>query len=387
MDYQNSYIKKNNQVKNTRQREHQEILIICPDKYLTVNENHIANVGSNNRRQTILIIDDDPTAVTLIDGALKEKYNIQVALDGEKGLRLACGKNTPDLILLDVVMPKMDGYEVCETIRLHPVVQQVPIIFLTSLADEFSTVRAFELGANDVISKPICPRVLEVRVHAHLALSNQQRNLEKMVWERTQEIQNLQLNIIQCLSRASEFRDNETGLHVIRMSYYALSLARIAGFDDTQADLLLKAAPMHDIGKIGIPDGILLKPGRLDEFEFSFIRRHPIIGAEILGRYDSDLMRMARSVALTHHEKWNGSGYPNALRAEAIPLEGRIVAVADVFDALTTVRPYKDAWSVEKTVDYLRMERGEHFDPQLVDLFIEVLPEILEIKEKYAETQ
>jgi len=338
-----------------------------------------------HRRQTILVIDDDPSAVSLIDNALKHEYNIRVALDGEKGLQLACDSEIPDLILLDVVMPKMDGYEVCKAIRQHPLTCHVPILFLTTLTDEFSTVHAFELGANDFIAKPICPRVLGVRVHTHLVLSNQQRNLERKVRERTQEIQGLQLNIIQCLGRASEFRDNETGLHVIRMSHYARSLALATGVDEAAAEMLLNAAPMHDVGKIGIPDNILLKPDRLDEAEFAIIRQHPIIGAEILGHHDSELMHMARSIALTHHEKWDGTGYPHALKAEAIPLEGRIVAVVDVFDALTTARPYKDAWPVDETIDYLLAERGRHFEPRLVDHFVDVLPEILMIKEKHAE--
>ncbi len=343
------------------------------------------NTENRHRHQTILVIDDDPASVSHIDATLKHEYLIRVALDGEKGLQLACEKQPPDLILLDVIMPKMDGYEVCAALRLNPLTQHVPIIFLTSQADEFSTVRAFELGANDFLAKPICPRVLEVRVHTHLVMSNHQRDLERKVHERTLEIQELQLNIIQCLGRASEFRDNETGLHVVRMSHYARTLARAAGLPESLAEMLLNAAPMHDVGKIGIPDSILLKPGRLDEAEFALIRQHPIIGADILGRYDSELMHMARRVALTHHEKWDGTGYPNALRGEAIPLEGRIVAIADVFDALCTARPYKKAWPVEDAIGYLRGESGKHFDPVLAEHFITALPEILAIKEKFAE--
>jgi putative two-component system response regulator len=337
------------------------------------------------QRQTILVIDDDPAAISLIDGGLKHEYHIRVALDGEKGVQLTYSKEVPDLILLDVLMPKMDGYAVCEAIRRYPPTRHVPILFLTSLADEFSTLRAFELGANDFIAKPICPRVLGVRVQAHLALSNHQRDLEHKVRERTHEIEGLQLNIIQCLSRAAEFRDNETGMHVIRMSHYARALALSAGVGEAAARMLLNAAPMHDVGKIGIPDHILLKPGRLDEAEFELIRQHPLIGAEILGRHGSELMCMARTVALAHHEKWDGSGYPFGLRAEEIPFEGRIVAVADVFDALTTARPYKNAWPVEEALAYLQAERGKHFEPRLIDHFVEILPEILAIKEEYAE--
>lgn len=341
---------------------------------------------AQERRQTILVIDDDPASVTLIDGALKHQYNIRVALDGERGLNMIDACDMPDLILLDVVMPRMDGYEVCEGIRMNPATHHVPIIFLTSLNDEFSTVRAFELGANDFVAKPICPRVLGVRVNAHLTLKNHHRELEQKVSERTQQIRDLQLNIIQCLGRASEFRDNETGYHVIRMSNYAATLARAAGLGDDFAEMMLHAAPMHDVGKIGIPDHILLKTDTLTEEEMAVIRKHPVFGAEILGRYDSELMHMARTVALTHHEKWDGSGYPYGLKGEDIPIAGRIVAIADVFDALTSVRPYKQAWTTEKALAYLKAERGRHFEPRLIDHFVEMMPAINEIQRHYCET-
>jgi putative two-component system response regulator len=338
-------------------------------------------------RPSILVIDDDPVAIGLIDNALKHDYDVRVALGGEKGLDILAAAPLPDLILLDVVMPYMDGYKVCEMIRHQPATQQIPVIFLTSLTDEFSTVKAFELGANDFVGKPICPRVLGVRVQAQLTLSNHQRELENKVRVRTREICDLQLNIIQCLGRAAEFRDNETGFHVIRMSQYAQRLALAAGVDRATAEMLLHAAPMHDVGKIGIPDHILLKTGPLSAAEFDVIRQHPLIGAEILGRYESDLMHMARQVAITHHEKWDGSGYPHGLAGENIPLVGRIVAIADVFDALTSVRPYKPAWPVEQAIDYLQSQKNLHFDGRLIDCFIAALPKILEIKKKYVEVE
>jgi len=216
---------------------------------------------------------------------------------------------------------------------------------------------------------------VRARVRTHLSLV------------RVDELRQTRLQIVQRLGLAAEYKDNETGLHVIRMSHYTHLLARAAGLGEVEADDLLNAAPMHDVGKIGIPDAILQKNGKLDEAEWQVMRQHAQIGAEIIGEHESGLLRMARSIALTHHEKWDGSGYPNGLAGEAIPLEGRIVAIADVFDALTSVRPYKPAWPVEEALEFLRRESGRHFDPQLVELFLGILPAILEVKERWAETE
>ena len=199
------------------------------------------------------------------------------------------------------------------------------------------------------------------------------------------ELRQTRLQIVQRLGMAAEYKDNETGLHVIRMSHFSKVLALAAGFSEAAAEELLNAAPMHDVGKIGIPDAVLRKPGKLDEQEWAVMRQHVEIGAQIIGEHASGLLRTAQRIALSHHEKWDGSGYPNGLSGEDIPLEGRIVAIADVFDALTSVRPYKAAWSVEDAVELLNKERGRHFDPHLVELFIQQLPAILEIKERWAE--
>jgi putative two-component system response regulator len=222
-------------------------------------------------------------------------------------------------------------------------------------------------------------------LHTHLALADQQHDLEQKVIERTQELNQTRLAVIQQLGRAAEFRDNETGLHVIRMSYYSRLIAHAYTQDNAWSELILNAAPMHDIGKIGIPDSILLKPGKLTEEEFVVMRKHPEMGAGIIGDHSSELMKMAKEIALAHHEKWNGTGYPLGLTGEATPISGRIAAIADVFDALTTARPYKKAWSVADAVAEINRQEGIHFDPQLVPVFHEVLPEILDIKENYDE--
>jgi putative two-component system response regulator len=222
-------------------------------------------------------------------------------------------------------------------------------------------------------------------VRTQLALADQNHELERKVQERTADLNESRLQVIRRLGRAAEYKDNETGMHVMRMSHYSRAIAVALGRPAAECENLLHAAPMHDIGKIGTPDQILLKPGKLDAAEWEVMQQHPQIGAGIIGRHASPLLEMARVVALTHHEKWDGSGYPRGLRGEQIPLVGRIVAVADVFDALTTKRPYKEAWPVEKALELVRSERERHFDPAVADAFFGVLPEILGVREKYAE--
>ena len=222
-------------------------------------------------------------------------------------------------------------------------------------------------------------------MRTHLALYDQKRELERMVTERTAELNETRLEVIRRLGRAAEFKDNETGLHVIRMSHYSRLIAEALNVGEAWTDLLFNAAPMHDIGKIGIPDHILRKPGKLDENEWMIMRKHPEFGAAIIGEHSSDLMKLSKEIALTHHEKWDGSGYPKGLMGENIPISGRIVAIADVFDALTSERPYKKAWSVEESLKVIDEGAGKHFDPDLVGLFRDVMPDVLRIKEQYAE--
>lgn len=325
-----------------------------------------------DERPKILIVDDVPTNLQILRQVLHEEYRLFFALDGEKALQLA-QEELPNLILLDIMMPGLTGIETCQRLKASPITQAIPVIFVTALDDVADESAGFEAGAVDYIAKPISPAIVRARVKTHLSLV------------RADELQKTRLQIIQCLGRAAEYRDNETGLHVIRMSHYSRILALAAGFGANHAELLFNAAPMHDIGKIGTPDMVLLKPGKLDPEEWLLMQQHVVMGAEILGEHDSPLLQMARIIALYHHEKFDGSGYPHKIAGETIPIEARIVAIADVFDALTSVRPYKKAWAVEDAVQLLETEKGKHFDPELVDLFITQLPAVLEIKERYAE--
>jgi len=336
-------------------------------------------------KQTILVVDDTPDNIDLLTGVLAESYRVKAATNGEKALKVACSDSPPDLILLDIMMPGMDGYEVCRRLKADHTTKHIPIIFVTAKIDVKDELMGFDLGAVDYVTKPISPPVVLARVNTHLALYDQNRELDRKVHEQTKMIHQTRLQIIQRLGRAAEYKDDDTGLHVIRMSFYSHILGLAAGMSEKEANTLMNAAPMHDIGKIGIPDNILKKPGKLTDDEFKTMERHCEIGAQIIGDDDSELLQLAKVVALTHHEKWNGQGYPNGLKGGNIPRVGRIVAIADVFDALTSKRPYKEAWPVEDAVALLQNAAGEHFDPQLVPLFVKALPEILKVKEEHSE--
>ncbi|MEO5347822.1 MAG: response regulator [Magnetococcus sp. YQC-9] len=265
------------------------------------------------------------------------------------------------MILLDIMMPGMDGYEVCRQLKANPSTAHIPVIFITAKSEVEDERKGLELGAVDYITKPISPPIVEIRVRTHLALYDQRLELERIVRKRTAELLATRMEIIHRLGRAAEFRDNETGLHVIRMSHYTRLLAAALNTSEEWTDLVFNASPMHDIGKIGIPDRVLLKPGKLDEEEWGVMMRHPQMGADIIGNHDSDLLKLSREIALTHHEKWNGTGYPRGLKGEEIPL------------------------AVSEALAILDKDAGTHFDPQLVPLFHEVLPEALDIKDRYAE--
>ncbi|MEO5351654.1 MAG: response regulator [Magnetococcus sp. XQGC-1] len=335
-------------------------------------------------KATLLVVDDTPENIDVLSGILRAEYKVKAALSGERALRIAAAEPRPDMILLDVMMPQMDGYEVCRRLKENPATAQIPVIFVTAKIAVEDERRGLELGAVDYITKPVSPPIVEIRVRTHLALYDQRRELEKMVRLRTEELLATRLEIIRRLGRAAEFKDNETGLHVIRMSHYARLMASELHISEEWAELVFHASPMHDIGKIGIPDRILLKPGPLDEMERRVMCTHPQMGAEIMGEHQTELLKMAREIALTHHEKWDGTGYPQGLRGEEIPLAGRITAVADVFDALTAERPYKQAWSVAKAMETIDQAAGYHFDPALVAIFHKILPEALPIMAKYS---
>jgi putative two-component system response regulator len=335
---------------------------------------------------TILVVDDTPSNISVLSEILRGDYRVLAAISGEQALKIARGDPPPDLILLDVMMPGMSGHEVCQRLKADSTTRRIPVIFVTAMNQTEDEARGFALGAVDYITKPVSPPIVKARVKTHLALYDQNRELERMVRERTAQLHHTRLEIIKRLGRAGEFRDNETGMHVIRVAHYCRLLGEAARMNEEDVDLLFNAAPMHDIGKIGIRDHVLLKPGKLDDEEIKVMRQHVPFGAEIIGEHADGLLSMARLIALTHHEKWDGTGYHRGLKGEEIPLVGRITAIADVFDALTSVRPYKKAWSVEDAVALLQREAGTSFDPELVKLFIGVLPQILAVREKYADT-
>ncbi len=341
-------------------------------------------MDSDFPRQTILVVDDISENIALLSNILAKSYRVKAANNGAKALKIAFS-TIPDLILLDIMMPEMDGIEVCRKLKADPRTRSVPVIFVTAMGEVEDEARGFEAGAVDYITKPISPPIVLARVKTHLQLYDQNRALEEMVHTRTEELDNSRLEIIRRLGLAAEYRDNETGMHVIRMSYYCRIIAKGIGMNDMDADLILQSTPMHDVGKIGIPDNILLKPGRLDPEERKIMEKHAEFGAQIIGKHDNPLLKMAYSAALAHHEKWDGTGYPFGLKGEDIPLIGRIVAIADVFDALTSKRPYKDAWSDEKALDLIRAQSGKHFDPALVAVFLDNLDAVFEIKDKHPE--
>lgn len=351
--------------------------------YILVSLGH--NVTTHKAQQQILIVDDTPDNIDILGSILRSEYDIKVALNGEKALNIVNSHSKPDMILLDVMMPGMDGYEVCRCLKNNPTTSQIPVIFITAKSDAEDEEKGFSLGAVDYITKPISPPIVKARVKTHLALYDQNRELALQVKAHTEELSHTRLEIIRRLGRAAEYKDNETGLHVIRMSHYSRLIAQAYGGNEEWIDLVFYAAPMHDIGKIGIPDQILLKNGKLTKEEWDIMKKHPEFGARIIGNDYSSLLKMSRIIAMTHHEKWDGSGYPNGLVGEEIPLEGRIVAIADVFDALTSERPYKQAWSFEDSVKHIDNESGGHFDPKLVSCFHQVLDEVKYIKDKYAD--
>ncbi|MFZ5504722.1 MAG: HD domain-containing phosphohydrolase [Pseudomonadota bacterium] len=327
---------------------------------------------AGDARKTVLCVDDEPSNLQVLKQILQGDYRLLFARDGWRAIELA-QVELPDLILLDVMMPGMDGHEVCRTLKADERLARVPVIFVTALSDVEDEARGLELGAVDYICKPVSPAIVRARVRTHLSLVS------------VSELIDTRLQVIQRLGLAAEYKDNETGLHVIRMSHYACILARAAGWSEQRAQELLHAAPMHDIGKIGIPDHILRKPGKFDDAEWEIMKSHVDIGVRIIGEHDSGLLAVARRIVSGHHEKWDGSGYPHGLRETAIPIEARIVAVADVFDALTSERPYKKAWSVEDACALLIEQKGRHFEPLLVDLFLDCLLQVLEIKQRWSE--
>lgn len=346
---------------------------------------------SNTEKNTLLVVDDTPENIDVLRGVLGANYMVKIANNGPLALKIASAQ-PPDLILLDVMMPGMDGYEVCRQLKQNEATRHIPVIFVTARGEVADETLGFELGAADYITKPVSPPIVHARVRAHLSLSNQRRYLEHLVAERTGELErnNRQLEtnhlaMLKQLGRAADYRDNETGMHIVRVGNFSKLLGLASGLMESQAELLMYASMMHDIGKIGIPDHVLLKPGKLTDEEFEVIKKHPEIGAQIIGEHDAEVLKMAKQIALSHHEKWDGQGYPRGLSGEDIPIVGRIVAIADVFDALTCIRPYKRAWSIESALELIANEAGRHFDPRLVKLFSSLETKVRQITIEYSD--
>ena len=343
----------------------------------------------------IMVVDDERANLKLLSLMLRTEGYGQVELVQDPREVLASYQAArPDLILLDINMPHLDGYAVMDQLRALADPLAPPIVVLTAQSGEEFLLRALKGGASDFLSKPFNRRELLARVNntlmAHLAhrlIHDQNHVLEQMVQQRTQELRQSRLDIVRRLGRASEFRDNETGQHILRMSHASALLARRIGWDAQACELMLNASPMHDVGKIGIPDGILLKAGPLTSDEREIMQRHTTIGADILSGSGDELLDMARDIALAHHEKWDGTGYPRRLANTAIPEAARIVAITDVFDALTSERPYKKPWSVPEALHFMNEHAGRQFDPHLLRQFVTIVPEVQQIRERFAEPQ
>ncbi len=337
----------------------------------------------------ILIIDDNQSNVDLLKDILAtEGYTSLLCLTDSRDAQDMYLAYDPELVLLDINMPNFDGYQLLDQFKEVENNLYVPVLVLTALQDNETRIKALKAGAQDFLTKPFNKLETITRIRNLLTvrlLHNQVRDqniiLEQKVQERTIELQESRLEIIHRLGRAAEYKDNETGAHIIRISKMSSLLGRLAGMTDAQVALLLNSSPMHDIGKIGVPDTILLKPGKLNAEEWKTMKKHTTIGATLLDGNTSDLIKSAQEIALTHHEKWDGSGYPRGKKGKEIPFEGRIVGIVDVFDALTSKRPYKDSYPIDKTLSIIREGRGRHFDPDLTDLFIENIDDFVAIKD------
>lgn len=361
-------------------------------------------------KATVLVVDDTPDNLALMSGLLKDRYRVKVANGGEKALRIARSGQAPDLILLDVMMPGMDGYQVCSALKSAPETRDIPVIFLTAKSQVEDEQRGLECGATDYITKPISPPIVLARVKTHLALKasadflrDKAAFLETEILKRTREIVAIQDVTVLALASLAETRDSDTGNHIRRTQHYVKVLAeqlrshpRFTSFcTDYNIMLLFKSAPLHDIGKVGIPDRILLKPGKLEAHEFEIMKTHTTLGFNAIEQAEQAeqalgtevaILSMAKQIALSHQEKWDGSGYPQALVGDAIPIAARLMALADVYDALISRRIYKEPMPHEQAVEIILQGSGKHFDPDVVAAFAQTKEQFLEIATRYSDT-
>ncbi|MBP6070552.1 MAG: two-component system response regulator [Candidatus Accumulibacter sp.] len=360
-----------------------------------------------NDRATVLVVDDTPDNLSLMSALLKNSYKVKVANHGDKALRIAASATPPDLILLDVMMPDIDGYEVCRRLKASPRTRDIPVVFLTARSEVEDEQKGLALGAVDYITKPISPPILMARVATQLSLKasadflrSQNDFLEAEVARRTSELEAIQDVTILAMASLAETRDSETGKHLLRTQRYVKALAeklrphpRFSNFlTDQNIKVLFKSAPLHDIGKVGIPDRILLKPGRFEPQEMEIMKNHTLLGRDAIQLAEDwlgkpvEFLTIAKEIALCHQERWDGSGYPGAIAGDTIPASARLMAVADVYDALISRRVYKDRMTHEQATQIIVEGRGSHFDPDVVDAFVEIADEFWSIAQRYPDS-
>lgn len=343
---------------------------------------NVFEVPYENAEYRVLVVDDEKVNRQVLFNQLSlEHYHVSLAENGIESLKILNEKKY-DLIFLDIMMPKMSGYEVCKKIREKHNLFELPVLMLTAKNQPKDLVAGFEAGANDYVSKPFTKKELLSRTKTLLLLNHSIRDILKL----NEEINETQSEMIYTLGEAAEARSRETGYHVKRVAEYSYLLAIKSGFSQEEANMLKLVSPMHDIGKIAIPDEILNKPGKLTPEEFDIIKNHVEIGYNMINKSNRKMLKLASVIAYEHHEKYNGAGYPRGLKGEEISIHGRISALADVFDALASDRVYKKAWELDRVLELIKNERGNHFDPHLVDIFFENLSEFIEIKNKYVES-
>jgi putative two-component system response regulator len=341
---------------------------------------------STNDKPVILCVDDAGDLLALMGKALGEEYRVITANNAGDAISAAMGEPRPDLILLDIDMPDVNGLEVCQALKGEAQTAGIPVVFLTARNTMQQQVEGFETGAVDYITKPFNAFVLRARVRIHVALASRRHELEHLVQERTAQLDRTRTELIRRLSRAMELHESAAvGNRVMRLSHYARLIAQAAGARAEVAEMMSKAAPLHDIGKLGVPSEILRKTEKLSAPDWERIKRHPQLGADIIGEHDDPLLKLSRTLALAHHERWDGSGYPQGLKGEAIPWAGRAMAIVDTFESMTTTQFYRDAIPVERAEGEIIRGAGSKYDPKLVEAFKKALPVMKKVREKYAD--
>ena len=342
---------------------------------------------SDKTRQVILAVDDSTDMLALIEKALGEEYQVITAADPGTAIEKASAEPRPDLILLDVDMPNVNGFEVCRALKDEPATNAIPVVFLTSMNEAQAHVRGLQLGAADYVGKSgTSAAVLKARVGLQLALAGRRAELERLVLERTEQLEHSREELIKRLARVLEVHESQAvGNRVMRLGHYARLIAEAAGANPEIAEMMQKAAPLHDIGKLGVPADILRKRAKLSVPDWERVKRHPQLGADIIGEHDDPLLKLARQLALTHHENYDGSGYPQGLKGEAIPWPGRVMAIVDTFEAMTSTQFYREALPVVRAVGEIERSAGRRFDPKLVEAFKKALPVMEKVRETYSD--